>query len=178
MKNLKSLRDIHRATFPAAELLIGLGLAQAIEKIERLGDHEVRFTLRSPNVTFLSTFAMSFASIHSAEYAGQLLKRGEGSLLNRRPVGTGPYKFKERRPDQYVLLTRFDSYSARAEAPSGYSGKRTATMPSTAVKLMPPNSGAGRSNHAWGARSLAPNRRSSGWVATSISMAMAVHHRS
>ena len=32
-------------------------------------------------------------------------------------VGTGPYKFKERRPDQYVLLTRFDGYSARKEAP-------------------------------------------------------------
>ena len=25
-------------------------------------------------------------------------------------VGTGPYKFKERKPDQYVLLTRFDDY--------------------------------------------------------------------
>src|SRR5450756_2042816 len=41
-------------------------------------------------------------------------------------VGTGPYKFKERRPDQYVLLTRFDQYSARKEAPSGYGGKKTA----------------------------------------------------
>jgi peptide/nickel transport system substrate-binding protein len=43
-------------------------------------------------------------------------------------IGTGPYRFKERRPDQYVLLTRFDGYSARKEAPSGYGGKRTATM--------------------------------------------------
>src|SRR5660398_194633 len=41
-------------------------------------------------------------------------------------VGTGPYKFKERRPDQYVLLTRFDQYSARKEVPSGYGGKKTA----------------------------------------------------
>ena len=30
-------------------------------------------------------------------------------------VGTGPYSFKERKPDQYVLLTRFDKYSARKE---------------------------------------------------------------
>ncbi|MEP7303768.1 MAG: ABC transporter substrate-binding protein, partial [Caldimonas sp.] len=43
-------------------------------------------------------------------------------------VGTGPYKFKERKPDQYVLLTRFDAYSARKEAASGYGGKRVATM--------------------------------------------------
>jgi hypothetical protein len=31
---LKSLRDIHRATFPAAELLIGMGLAQAIATLQ------------------------------------------------------------------------------------------------------------------------------------------------
>ncbi len=30
-------------------------------------------------------------------------------------IGTGPYKFKERRPDQYVLLTRFDQYASRKE---------------------------------------------------------------
>ncbi|RVT87570.1 ABC transporter substrate-binding protein [Inhella crocodyli] len=87
-----------------------LGLAQAIEKIERLGEHEVRFTLRSPNVTFLSTFAMSFASIHSAEYAGQLLKRGEGSLLNRRPVGTGPYQFRSYAKDDVLRLEPHPAY--------------------------------------------------------------------
>ena len=43
-------------------------------------------------------------------------------------VGTGPYKFKERKPDQYVLLTRFDGYAARKEAASGYGGKRAATV--------------------------------------------------
>ena len=43
-------------------------------------------------------------------------------------VGTGPYKFKERKPDQYVLLVRFDGYSARKEAASGYGGKREALI--------------------------------------------------
>ena len=31
-------------------------------------------------------------------------------------VGTGPYMFKERKPDQYVQLVRFDGYSARKRA--------------------------------------------------------------
>ncbi len=87
-----------------------LGLAQAIEKIERLGDHEVRFTLRQPNVTFLSSFAMSFASIHSAEYAEQLLKQGQGSLLNRRPVGTGPYKFRSYAKDDVLRMEPHPGY--------------------------------------------------------------------
>jgi peptide/nickel transport system substrate-binding protein len=43
-------------------------------------------------------------------------------------VGTGPYKFRERRPDQYVVLTKFDDYAARSEAPSGYAGKREAKI--------------------------------------------------
>jgi len=43
-------------------------------------------------------------------------------------VGTGPYQFKERKPDAYVLLTRFAKYSARKEAPNGYGGKREAAI--------------------------------------------------
>ncbi len=43
-------------------------------------------------------------------------------------VGTGPYRFKERKPDAYVLLTRFDKYSARKEPASGYGGKREALI--------------------------------------------------
>ena len=31
-------------------------------------------------------------------------------------IGTGPYMFKERKPDQYVQLVRFDGYSARKRA--------------------------------------------------------------
>jgi peptide/nickel transport system substrate-binding protein len=43
-------------------------------------------------------------------------------------VGTGPYKFKERRPDQYTVLVRFDGYSARKEPASGYAGRREALL--------------------------------------------------
>ena len=58
--------------------------------------------------------------------------RDHGQGVDRPPlkefVGTGPYKFKERKPDQYVLLTRFDGYSARKEPASGYGGKREALL--------------------------------------------------
>ena len=43
-------------------------------------------------------------------------------------VGTGPYRFKERKPDQYVLLSRFDKYSTRKEPANGYGGKREASI--------------------------------------------------
>lgn len=43
-------------------------------------------------------------------------------------VGTGPYKFKERKPDQFVVLVRHEGYKARDEAASGYAGKRAALV--------------------------------------------------
>jgi peptide/nickel transport system substrate-binding protein len=43
-------------------------------------------------------------------------------------IGTGPYRFKERRPDQFTVLVRFDGYSSRTEPASGYAGRREALL--------------------------------------------------
>ena len=75
-----------------------------IEGIDKLDSHSVRFRLKSPNVTFLSYFAMSFAGIHSAEYAAQLLAAGQANAINNRPVGTGPFKFKSYKKDDVVRM--------------------------------------------------------------------------
>ena len=42
----------------------------------------------------------------------------------KEPVGTGPYKLKERKPDQYIQLVRHDGYKSRAGEPDGYGGAR------------------------------------------------------
>lgn len=81
-----------------------LGLAKMIAGIDRLGDHEVRFRLHQGNVNFLAYFAASFAGIHSAEYAAQLLAEGRASAINNQPVGTGPYQFKSYRKDDVLRL--------------------------------------------------------------------------
>ncbi|HZF79544.1 MAG TPA: ABC transporter substrate-binding protein [Rubrivivax sp.] len=81
-----------------------LGLDKMIAGIDRIGDHAVRFRLHKGNVNFLSYFAASFAGIHSAEYAGQLLAHGRASAINNLPVGTGPYQFKSYRKDDVLRL--------------------------------------------------------------------------
>ena len=43
-------------------------------------------------------------------------------------VGTGPYRFEARQPDQYVQLVRFDGYVPREDAANLYGGKRTAYL--------------------------------------------------
>ena len=95
-----------------------LGLADMIEGIDKLGDHEVRFRLKSPNVTFLTYFAMSFAGLHSAEYAAQLLAAGQASAINNRPVGTGPFKFKSYKKDDVVRMLPHEAYWREAQKPS------------------------------------------------------------
>ncbi|MCD2506096.1 ABC transporter substrate-binding protein, partial [Staphylococcus aureus] len=61
-----------------------------------------RFVLKKPEAAMLQNLAMSFASIHSAEYAGQLLKSGKANQINTRPVGTGPFIFKRYQKDAQI----------------------------------------------------------------------------
>src|SRR5690606_19145058 len=65
-----------------------------IERIEAPTPLSVRFVLKRPDATFLATLSMGFASIYSAEYAGQLLAAGTPEKLNSQPVGTGPFVLK------------------------------------------------------------------------------------
>ena len=99
----------------------GKSVNAQVESLSAKGPHTVEIVLKNPYAPLLAQLAMpsGMAAIMAKESLAQPLKDY---------VGTGPYRFKERRPDQYVLLTRFDGYSARPEAPSGYGGKRTATM--------------------------------------------------
>ena len=87
-----------------------LGLDKMIAGIDRLGDHAVRFRLHRPNVNFLSYFAGTYAVIHSAEYAAQLLAQGRASAINNQPVGTGPYQFKSYRKDDVLRYTAHPGY--------------------------------------------------------------------
>lgn len=109
----------YNRAFPATFVYSqSLGLANMIEAIDKLDDYTVRFRLKSPNVTFLSYFAMSFAGIHSAEYAAQLLAAGQAPAINNRPVGTGPFKFKSYKKDDVVRMLPHEAYWASPQKTS------------------------------------------------------------
>ena len=79
-----------------------MGLAQLIERIEKLDEHRVRFVLKHPEAPFLANLAMGFASIYSAEYAEHLLASGKPERLNNAPIGTGPFVFERYAKDAQV----------------------------------------------------------------------------
>ena len=99
----------------------GKSISKEVAELSAKGADGVEISLKNPYAPLLAQLAMAsgMAAIMARETVASPL---------REFVGTGPYRFKERRPDQYVLLTRFDGYSARSEAPSGYGGKRTALV--------------------------------------------------
>ena len=97
--------------FPYAE---AMGMAELIERIDRLDEHRVRFVLRHPEAPFLANLAMGFASIYSAEYAAQLLAAGKPAQLNSLPVGTGPFVFQRYAKDAQVRFAANPDYWAGA----------------------------------------------------------------
>jgi len=99
----------------------GKAVGKVVDSLQAKGPLALEIVLKEPYAPLLSQLALpsGMAAIMAKDSIAQPLKDF---------VGTGPYKFKERKPDQYVLLTRFDKYSARKEPASGYGGKREAAI--------------------------------------------------
>ena len=85
--------------FPHAQ---SMGLVKLVKAVTKVDDSTVKFELNEPNATFVPVLTMGFASIYSAEYADQLLKAGEQTELNSKPVGTGPFVLKSYTKDAII----------------------------------------------------------------------------
>lgn len=87
-----------------------MGLPANLVKIEAPDPLTVRMTLKTVDAAFLANVAMDFASVHSAEYAAQLLKAGQPGELNNKPVGTGPFVFRRYEKDAQIRYAAHDAY--------------------------------------------------------------------
>lgn len=109
---------------------------QAAEKVEGVtapDDKTVVIALKEPFAPLLPLLSLqtSAAIVLPAEKQAQPMTEF---------VGTGPYRFKERQPDRYVQLTRFDDYAPREDAATMYGGKRVAHLDE--IRFVPvPNAG-------------------------------------
>lgn len=93
--------------FPHAQ---SMQLPSLIKAVEKLDPHTVRFTLNTPDATFLAMLSMGFASVYSAEYTDQLMRAGTPDKLNSAPIGTGPFVFKRFQKDAVVRYTANPDY--------------------------------------------------------------------
>lgn len=99
----------------------GKSVAKETSSLEASGALTIVWKFNSPYGPLLSQLALP---------SGMAAIMAKESIANPLTafVGTGPYQFKDRKPDQFILLSKFPAYSARSEAASGYAGKREALI--------------------------------------------------
>ena len=79
-----------------------INLVSAVQVVDPL---TVRITLQKPYSPFLSILADRAGMMVSPQAAQRL-----GRNMAREPVGTGPYKFIEKRPQERIVLEKFDRH--------------------------------------------------------------------
>ena len=99
----------------------GKSIGRDTVSLEAKGSHSIEWKFKAPSASLLAQLALP---------SGMAVIMAKESIATPLAsfVGTGPYRFKERRPDQFVILSRFDAYSARTEPANGYGGKREALL--------------------------------------------------
>ncbi len=79
----------------------------AIEEVEIVDDYTIKLHLSRPYAPLISAFSLGNAGIISPDSVN-----AEGNTYENvtRPVGTGPYIFKERVKGERIVVTRFEDY--------------------------------------------------------------------
>ena len=92
--------------------------------LKAVDKYTVELKLKERSAVVLISLAVpgNFAAIYPKEIAEKFKPQEKITEY----VGTGPFKFAEWKPDQYIRFVRFDDYKARNEKPSGYGGGKTA----------------------------------------------------
>jgi ABC-type transport system substrate-binding protein len=101
---------------------------EPVKSVEVVDPHTVRIVYKRLYSPAIGTWAMGILPEHLLNEAA--LKKEAAALgkdpatfsmrqssFNRQPIGCGPFKFKEWKSDQYIILDRFDAYW---EGPANY----------------------------------------------------------
>jgi peptide/nickel transport system substrate-binding protein len=79
----------------------------SLEKIETVDRYTVRFVNKTPDVTLEGRIQRYGSEIVSKR---GFLEAANWLAFTQMPVGTGPYKVKEFKPDQVLVLEAHDAY--------------------------------------------------------------------
>ena len=75
---------------------------QNLKDVSVNGPYEVRFTLERPQPSFMSMLAVGWSAVYPCHV--------DGRVMRQKPVGTGPYKVMEYKPNELIRLTRNTDY--------------------------------------------------------------------
>lgn len=84
------------------DLFNDMGMPELLASVTKTNDLTVVIKLTKPSAPIISNLAMDFATIHSAEYADYLMKKGTPEQFDQIPVGTGPFIFVDYQKDAVI----------------------------------------------------------------------------
>ena len=87
-----------------------MDMKDIVDHVEKVDAMTVRFVLKKPEAPFMANMAMDFASILSAEYAEKMKAAGTVDVIDREPIGTGPFTFVSYQKDAVIRYKAFDAY--------------------------------------------------------------------
>ncbi len=73
-----------------------------LEEVVTNGDYEVTFRLKRPQPAFVALLASGFSPIYPCHVPA--------AQMRQKPIGTGPFKFVEFKPNEYIKVTRNPDY--------------------------------------------------------------------
>jgi len=73
-----------------------------LEAVTTNGDHEVSFHLKRPQPAFIGSLASGYSPIYPCHVSARDMRQ--------HPIGTGPFKFGEFKPNEYIKVTRNSNY--------------------------------------------------------------------
>lgn len=92
--------SVSRCAGLTGETTMATGTLSSVVSVEKTGDRTVAITLKQANAEFLGYLATTNVAIIPKDYADQATA----------PIGTGPFKFVSRSPQENFIMERFDDY--------------------------------------------------------------------
>ncbi len=106
----KQSHPFHHVSSLGYRYFESMGFRKLIKRIIKLDDYRVKFELNYPDAPFLSTLAMDFTSILSAEYADHLVKINDLESIDMIPIGTGPFQLVRYQADSFIRYKAHPKY--------------------------------------------------------------------
>src|SRR6202023_1455991 len=73
-----------------------------LEEVVTNGDYEVTFRLKRPQPAFVALLASGFSPVYPCHVPA--------AQMRQQPIGTGPFKFVEFKPNEYIKVARNPDY--------------------------------------------------------------------
>jgi dipeptide transport system substrate-binding protein len=87
-----------------------MDMKNIVDRLEKVDAMTIRFVLKKPEAPFMANLAMDFASIHSAEYADKMMAAKTPDVIDKEPIGTGPFQFVSYQKDAVIRYKAFDAH--------------------------------------------------------------------